>query len=160
VAQATAFCGHRGLARVHPPRLRVGRSEGASSESEKAEGGKGVRRTDDKGKGLIRKGGCFASLRAKQPRQRSDGRRGATTTVKGKALKGAARRGETGAVARAPRLPPWRLRLLEAVDPALVESGGLPWELGTIRTWPTPDGLVVAVERRLRVGEPPFSDGR
>ena len=43
-----------------------------------------------RGKGLTRKGGCVASLRATQPRQRSDGGRGATTTVTGGVLKGAA----------------------------------------------------------------------
>ena len=130
MAQATAFCGHRGLARVHPPqlalRLRVVRSKGASSEGERAEAGKGVRRTDDKGKGLTRKGGCFASLRAKQPRQRSDGGRGATTMVKRERNKRVLR--------RKGRKAPWRghtfalssrSHLLAAVDQARADSVGL-----------------------------------
>ena len=81
-----------------------------------------------------------------------------TTTVTGKVLRGAARKGNRGVVAWA---PPCR-RGDRVVSKRLTRHAliTLTWALGTIRTWSAPEGRVGAVERRLWVGAPPFSDGR
>ncbi len=104
----------------------MGRSKGASSEGESAEGGKGVRRADDKGKGLIRKGGCFASLRAKQPRQRSDRGRGGNDNGDGSNTEGRCAKRGRRAWQRGPPLLSWRTRRLVRHHCAAGVTIGIP----------------------------------